>query len=360
MTTVQERWLEHMSEEEIGAATAVRLATPTETKLLQRWPVHGFQDAMQSQRQRPPWTITDLLMAQSATLVSALPHSIKSLSWLHACLEASACQKVWDHFDASGVTSTLFIETEDPEWLVEARIRGFAKGLGLDANAEIPGFHYVCPGPFDFVEEHLVLQKTLESYHPSFAVISTLQSTVGNRKMGQQSDMAPIMRIIIELSRRICPIVLITHSPWDRRQKRALGSVTQTANFLTTMHYEKLVGKKDGETYVHVGVDSKAGGEQTDFHLRLLTDGDASDPGSVRRLIYGRGWPKGVGKAAILAAIEDDPDASAAEIADRVGVSKRYVERVLANQEHRKKGAKEQEELADVVEQLNRGRKGQK
>jgi hypothetical protein len=302
-------------------ASGVRNTSPS-------WRILNFQDALTGSAQKPPWIINDLLSADSATLVSAQPHAMKSLSWLHACVEAVATKKVWGHF-ASEVKSSLFIETEDPEWLVESRIRGIAKGLGLNATDPIPGFHYACPGPFPLVETEKYLGELIAKYNPTFAVISTLQNILAGRDMNKQDQMAPVMAAVIRLS-RLCPTVLVTHSPWDKKQKRATGSVTQTANFLTTMHYEKTVNAKTGETTAHVMVDSKAGALETDFHIKLTTAGDERDPGSVRTIIYGgKGWPKGNGKAAVLAAIKDNPDADPKEIADRAGVGLRYVQKIM-------------------------------
>jgi hypothetical protein len=42
------------------------------------------------------------------------------------------------------------------------------------------------------------------------------------------------------------------------------------------------------------------------------------------------GWPKGLGKAAVLAAIKDDPDGSPREIADRTGMGVRYVQKIMS------------------------------
>jgi len=132
-------------------------------------------------------------------------------------------------------------------------------------------------------------------------------------------------------------LFLVTHSPWDRRQKRAAGSVTQTANFVTAIHYQKQVARKSGMTFVHVSVDSKAGALETDFSLKLETDGSPRDPSSVRQIVYtGKGWPKGAGREAILAELEADPDASTKEIAERADVTERYVQRII--KEEKKKG----------------------
>jgi hypothetical protein len=92
--------------------------------------------------------------------------------------------------------------------------------------------------------------------------------------------MQPVMAAMIKLA-QLAPLFLVTHSPWDKRQKRAAGTVTQTANFLTAMHYEKKISRKTGETFVHVAVDSKAGALETDFSLKLDIDGSLRDPGSV-------------------------------------------------------------------------------
>ena len=294
------------------------------------WEIRSFSDAMAGATEKPPWVIEDLLLAQSATQVSSHPHSVKSLSWLKACLEALVKRKVWGHFAAPNVRSVLFIETEDPPWLVEARIRGFARGLGLSEQDRVPGFHYACVGPFALLERETNIRALIQQYSLSFIVISTLQNLLQGRDWKSQEDMQPIMAMIVRLSRE-CPIVLLTHSPWDKKQRRAAGTVTQTANFLTTMHYEKVINRKTGETFVHVLVDSKAGALQTDFSLTLLTQGDPRDPGSVHGVKYvGDGWPKGIGKAAVLAAVENDPDASAKEIAERTGMGIRYVQKIMS------------------------------
>jgi hypothetical protein len=283
---------------------------------------------MKNDQGKPPWVIEDLLMEQSATLVSAHPHSLKSLSFLYACLEAVITGKVWNNFAAPNIKGTLFVETEDPAWLVEARVRGFAKGLGLESDAPVPGFHYVCVGPFDLVREEGRIEGLVQQHGLSFIVISTLQNLLGGKNWVNQEDMQPIMAMIVRLSRK-CPVVLLTHSPWDKKKRRAAGTVTQTANFLTTAHFEKTVNSQTGETFAHVSVDSKAGAFETDFSLKLVTDGQPRDPDSVRRVVFvGKGWAKGLKKDAVVAAIESDPEAPNKEIADRAGVSVRYVERI--------------------------------
>jgi AAA domain len=297
-----------------------------------RWRVRNYQDAMKGSATKPPWVIEDLLLEQSATLVSAHPHAMKSLSWLQACLEAVTTNQVWKHFDAQNVKSALFIETEDPVWLVETRIRGIAKGLDLDPDRKLPGFRYVCPGPFDLLKEEEGLKGLIATCKPNFAVLSTLQSMLGGRDWNEQNEMQPVMASIIRLSRE-CPIVLLTHSPWDSKVRRAAGTITQTANFLTTMHYVKGSSPKNGKGSVHIQTDSKAGAVQGDFHLNLQTEGDQRNPSSVRGVYYGGvGWPKGTGKEAVLAAIETDPEAPAEEIARRTRVSARYVRRIREKQ----------------------------
>jgi len=306
-----------------------------------RWEARGFQDAMKGAQGKPPWIIEDLLLAESATLVSAQPHAMKSLSWLSACLEAVTKKTVWAHFRAPNVDSVLFLETEDPEWMVEARIRGLGKGAGIGENDAVPGFHYACVGPFNFLGNDNHIQELIQKHTPTFVVLSTLQNLLNGRDYTRQSDMQPIMAGMINLA-HLAPLIVVTHSPWDKRQKRAAGTVTQTANFLTAMHYEKRISRKTGETYVHVAVDSKAGAQETDFSLKLDVDGSPRDPGSVRKVAYiGKGWPRGTGKEAVLAELEEDPDASAGEIAERAGVGLRYAQRIMKEQEdEKKKGAK--------------------
>jgi hypothetical protein len=304
-----------------------------------RWTARGFQDAMKGSNEKPPWIIEDLLLADSATLVSAQPHAMKSLSLLSGCLEAVAKKTVWGHFKAPNVDSVLFLETEDPPWMVESRIRGLGKGLGLGEKDQVPGFHYACVGPFDFLSKDNRIEELIREHAPKFIVLSTLQNLLNGRAYNRQEDMQPVMARMIHLAES-APLILVTHSPWDKRQKRAAGTVTQTANFLTAMHYEKRIARKTGETFVHVAVDSKAGALETDFSLKLETDGSPRDPGSIRKVSYiGKGWPKGTGKEAILAEVEEDPDASAGEIAERTGLSQRYVQKLFKERDEEKKKA---------------------
>ena len=96
------------------------------------------------------------------------------------------------------------------------------------------------------------------------------------------------------------------------------------------MHYQK-VKLTDGGTAVHVVVDSKLGGVIDDFHLNLLTEGAEDDHSSVRGLAYGgQGQPQGANKQAIIDELANDPDATTEEIAERVGVTDRYVRKVKA------------------------------
>src|SRR5690242_16259925 len=78
------------------------------------WQLGDVSTAMAGEGEKLPWVIENLLLADSATLISAHLHSMKSLAWLAACMEAAAKQKVWGHFDAPLVKKSLFIETEDP------------------------------------------------------------------------------------------------------------------------------------------------------------------------------------------------------------------------------------------------------
>lgn len=290
------------------------------------WAAKTLRDATEAATNEPPWVVKGLVLEQSATLVSAQPHSMKSLSWLAAAMQAVAEQKVWGHFDASNAERAMFIETEDPLWMVEARIRGIAQGLGL-RNSVLNGFTYLRPGPFDLVKEESTLRTLITRHKPNFVVLSTLQNLLGNRNFKEQADMAPVAAAVIRLSEG-SPIVLLTHSPWDKKQRRAAGTVTLSANFGTTLHYAKI--EKEGTTFAHVKLDSKAGSGDSDFYTKVESDGDLNNPASVRNVLYGgKGWPRGMKEQAIQEIVADKPDSSPQEIAEEVGCTDRYVRTVL-------------------------------
>jgi hypothetical protein len=220
----------------------------------------------------------------------------------------------------------LFIETEDPLFLIEDRLRGLAKGLGLKRFEDVPGFSYIRTGPFNLVKEAKTLAQIFQHYKPDFAVLSTLQNLLNGRDWKDQSEMDAVNAIIVQLASKYCPIVEITHSPWDKRQRRAAGTITQVANFLTTLHFEKKQFKED--TFVRVTVDSKIGSDVTNFSLRLETEGK-----EVRRLVYeAPGWPKGAKKDEVITILEEDPAADNAQVAARAGVGVRYVQTIRKEQ----------------------------
>lgn len=281
------------------------------------WRVKTLRDALEAPDKEPPWIVEGLVLGECGTLISAQPKKMKSLSWLQACIEAPARHKVWGHFPAPNVKRTLFIETEDPQWLVEARIQGIAQGLGL-SPADVPGFHYVCPGPFDLLNEGKhVIPDVYKAYAPDFIVLSTLQNLIPGRGMGEQKDMGPIMSAILGLARKHCPIVLITHSPQDSKKRRAAGSVTIAANFVIEGHYA--ASGADGKQ-IHVQLHSKAGSGSRDFTLELETEGADDDPSAVRRIVYtgkGRAESRSEQASLLLAA---NPNMTAQELMNQTGL----------------------------------------
>ena len=120
-------------------------------------------------------------------------------------------------------------------------------------------------------------------YKPDFMVFSTLQNMIPGRSMTEQKDMASVMATIIELARKCCPAVLVTHSPQDDKKRRAAGSVTISANFVVEGHYK--ASDAEGKA-VHVQLRSKAGSGMSDFSLELETEGAGNDPSAVRRIVY--------------------------------------------------------------------------
>ena len=282
----------------------------------------AFKDA-----EAPPWVIKDLVMSGTVTLVSAQPHGMKSLSWLAACMEGVHTRKVFRHFEAPDLRNVLFIETEDPEWLVKKRIQGLAKGLKLREGESLPGFHYTCPGPFELMQQEAQLERLIEEHKLDLIVLSTLQNLLGSRNWKEQGEMADVMAMLVRLARK-CSIVLLTHSPQDRTQKRAIGTITLGANCATHIHSEK--SQKGGSTYVHLKVDSKAGSAQTDFSVLLHADPKDNDPvRSVRGLVYAGTGNRGKTKEQKLReAIAENPDATVDELAKIADCDETYVRRI--------------------------------
>ena len=200
------------------------------------WEIRGLTDAFRN-AEAPPWVVKDLVMSGTLTLVSAHPHGMKSLSWLAACMEGVKTGKVFGRFEAPNLKNVLFIETEDPEWLVKKRIQGLAKGLKLPEDAKLPGFHYTCPGPFELIKQQKQLEGLIVQYKLDLIVLSTLQNLLGGRNWKEQGEMADVMAMLVKVARK-CPIVLLTHSPQDRSQKRAIGTITLGANCATHIHSE--------------------------------------------------------------------------------------------------------------------------
>jgi AAA domain len=133
------------------------------------WKFFSGEEALLAPRTIPRWVIQDLVMQDSPTAVSGLPHAQKSLSWLCAAMESVTTHKVWQHFDSPNVNRVLFIETEDPEVLLRCRIQELAKGLGIKPEDMRDRFVAVAPGPFDIVNEgEDYIQYCLEKFQPDW------------------------------------------------------------------------------------------------------------------------------------------------------------------------------------------------
>jgi hypothetical protein len=300
------------------------IQNPARPTFPEEWKVSSLQEIVNGQLIEPRWIIEDLLLEQSGTLVSGLPHAGKSLNLLSAAIESVTTHKVWNRFDSSSVKRVLYIETEDPEVVVRKRIRGLVKGLQLDPKTLPEGFHLAVTGPFDITAMETQLNALIDFYKPDWVVISTLQGLLVDRDWKEQKDMSRVNAIFVRLARK-CPIVVVTHSTWNKENKRAAGSVTQAANFLTLIHFEKKIAA-DGETTTTVSLDSKMGGEFPEFDLKLETEVVAGKP-DVRRVVYAPHEPSK--KEQILAYRKENPKASVKEIAAQVGASEKHVRNTL-------------------------------
>lgn len=265
----------------------------------------------------PPWKVHGLVADGCGTQVSSHPHGMKSYTWLQAAIESSVHHKVWGHFPATTVKRALFLETEDSEWLLRRRVHYLSNGLGIKAN-DLPDagcFILGCTGPFDLIQMERTLKNTIERYHPDFTVLSTLQGLLGHRDWKEQSDMAPINSLLVNIATHYSPLVSITHSPWDKKQKRAAGTVTQAANFPMICHYQKFTSQ--GETFASVNVDSKLGASDTEtrFKLKLHKSGEES----VRF-----GYEMASSKKDIADYIRSNPNCKASDISAQFDISERY------------------------------------
>src|SRR5205085_10292615 len=111
---------------------------------------------------------------------------------LAGCMELAHTQTLWGKFKAPNIKKTLFIETEDAKPMLEARIRGLLRGLGIEDVKQLPDFHYARLGPFDLVKMQDELMPVIQHFKPDFVVLTTLQGPWGNRPGNQQTEMAEV------------------------------------------------------------------------------------------------------------------------------------------------------------------------
>jgi hypothetical protein len=267
----------------------------------------------------PPWRIRGLVAEGGGTQVSSQPHGMKSFSWLQASIEAALKRPVWGHFEVAGVHSTLFLETEDPMWMLHDRVIAVCNGLGVkvsdakDANAGC--FTIGALGPFDLVQAEREILSVLDRYKPDFCVLSTLQGLLGDRDWTKQADMSDVNALLVRISADYCPLVTITHSPQDKKLRRAAGTITQAANFPTIMHYEK---QGTGEqVFSRIRVDSKMG-EPEKFKLKMIRH-----IGEVRFE-----WSSDLETKDLETYIREHPDESSGSIADQFNRSSSYIRRL--------------------------------
>jgi hypothetical protein len=271
-----------------------------------------------------PWVVQDILPGASSLLCSGQPHATKSLDWLAACIEAPIKHTVWGKFDACGVKRTLYIETEDPDWMVENRIVGLMKGFGLSPTDDLEkyGFYFSATGPFDLVQKEQQMRALINYVKPDFTVLSTLQGLIPGRSLNEQKDMSEPNAMVVRLA-RLTPMVVITHSPRDSNVKRSYGTIVQDANYLTLMHFEKQ--EREGKTTINVTGDSKLGTE-LNFKLQLVTEMMAENT-EVRGVFHMDHVPDT--KDRIIECKMGNPKLKPMEVSKVVGCSYEYARRVL-------------------------------
>jgi RecA-family ATPase len=295
-----------------------------------RWRKRDWKEILTAPQEPTLYVVDGVSMKKSGTLLSGLPHSMKSLSALAGCLEILSKGTFWGQPVHEHMTSVAYIETEDPECLVMQRIRELSAGLSITPENAPPGFHLFCPGRFSLTDtvgqQELVAALNTCEPIPKLIVLSTLQGMLtGGSSWNKQEDMGPIMDFVGRLCRDVCPVILLTHSPQDSKKERAIGTVAQAANFAVLGHMVKRVSKKANgseETVAQAKFDSKVGGELK-LTLKLLTEGN-----EIRGFQYSTtiGSQK---RQDILDLHADEPDLTPEEIAERLGCSARYVRKVL-------------------------------
>src|SRR5437588_1667863 len=245
--------------------------------------VCDISDALKGESEPFPWAIEGLIVQGSANCVSGHPHAMKSFNMLAGCIELAHTQTLWDKFKAPNIKSTLYIETEDPKPLLEARIRGLLRGFGIEDVEQLPTFHYARLGPFDLVEmkDHLI--ELINHFKPDFVVLSTLQGLLGNRAWNQQQDMSAVNALFVKIGGMLPgALMVITHSPLDTDARRPAGTITQLANYATAIHFRK--AGSAGQTHIDVQVDSKIGCEETNFTLDVTLSKSPEGENEVRKI----------------------------------------------------------------------------
>lgn len=251
-----------------------------------QWRIYSAAELIETASERPLWAIEGILERRSGLLVSGLPHAMKSLALLAALLESVTTRKVWGKFPVpSAIKNVLFVETEDSRRLVGRRLKGLYKGLNLKGRPV--GFHAVCSGPFDLLNDgEQTLRQLIAETKADIVVLSTLQGLLNGLDWKEQKDMSAINAIFVRLQ-QLCSLIVITHSPWS--EKRAAGSVTQAANFASLMHLDKKV-RDDGTTVAIATLDGKEIDAEQKFSLALETEqveyADGKITTQVRRIRY--------------------------------------------------------------------------
>lgn len=270
----------------VPAATPHLARSQTQTK--ESWipKVRDISAALKGEGQPFPWAIKGLIVQRSANVVSGHPHAMKSFNMLAGCIELAHRQTLWRKFEAPEIKRTLYIETEDGEPLLESRIRGLLRGLGIKDASELPNFHYARLGPFDLVKKKEQLIELIKHFKPHFVVLSTLQGLLGGRDWNQQDKMADVNALLVQIGEMLPGgLVVITHSPLNADAKRPAGTVTQLANYTTAIHFSKK--RRNGETHIDVTVDSKTGSEETSFALAVeLGDSPEGSGSEVRQIKF--------------------------------------------------------------------------
>jgi RecA-family ATPase len=224
----------------------------------------------------PPYLIDGLIRKNTITLFSSEPHTGKSMIMLYLALCMEHGKQVFDTFDVSIRTSSIYIAMDSPRWDIASQIQKLSRGLGLTpGDIAMMDSRILCRGTKpkpNVMDAGFVdwLKELSESYQIDTIFIDTLRR-VHHRNENASEDMSEVMeRLEAFVDQGRATIIMATHTSKGMGFERSsLYSVRGSTVIPGSADFHYSLSLDKNKNIVFDGTSKRRGENRSAGHITL-------------------------------------------------------------------------------------------